>query len=83
MIIIVTKKIELQMLKYWEEKTAGIIIKNTNGLVIPPVRKNKCTRWRQNRDKIDNTEYLSASPHIIRCCFFTSHCIAFLLRYIG
>ena len=41
MIINATKKIELQMLKYWEEKTAGIIIKNINGLVIPPVRKNK------------------------------------------
>ena len=28
------------MLKCWDEKTAGIIIRNINGFVIPPVKKN-------------------------------------------
>ena len=27
--------------RYWEENTAGIIIKKINGFLIPPVRKNK------------------------------------------
>ena len=34
-----TKIIDDFMLKYWEEKTAGIIIKKINGLVMPPVKK--------------------------------------------
>ena len=33
------------MLKYWEEKTAGIIIKKIKGLVIPPVIKNNSPSW--------------------------------------
>ena len=39
--VINTKIIELLIFKYWEEKTAGIIIKNINGFVIPPVKKSK------------------------------------------
>ena len=31
----------LQTFKYCEENTPGIIIKNTKGLVIPPVKYNK------------------------------------------
>ena len=40
-----TNIIELKKCKYWEENTAGIIIKNTNGLVIPPVKKSKIPNW--------------------------------------
>ena len=36
-----TNIIELYIFKYCEEKTAGTIIKITNGLVIPPVKKSK------------------------------------------
>ena len=41
MIINATNIIELQIFRYREENTAGIIIRNINGLVIPPVKKNK------------------------------------------
>ena len=43
--MIETKIIQLCKFKYWEENTAGIIIKNINGLVIPPVKKNKAPNW--------------------------------------
>ena len=33
-----TKKIEVFILRYCDENTAGIIIKKINGLVIPPVK---------------------------------------------
>ena len=36
-----TNIIELYIFKYWDEKTAGTIIKKINGLVIPPVKKNR------------------------------------------
>ena len=39
-VIIKTRTIELKKCKYWEENTAGIIIKNINGFVIPPVKNN-------------------------------------------
>ena len=35
----------LVIFKYWEENTAGTIIKNINGLVIPPVKKNRSPNW--------------------------------------
>ena len=35
----------LVIFKYWEENTAGTIIKNINGLVIPPVKKNRNPSW--------------------------------------
>ena len=37
----ITNIAELSILKYCDENTAGIIIKNINGFVIPPVKKNK------------------------------------------
>ena len=37
--------IELKKCKYWEENTAGTNIKNTNGLVTPPVKKSKIPSW--------------------------------------
>ena len=43
--MIETNIIELYKSKYWEENTAGIIIKNINGLVIPPVKKNNIPSW--------------------------------------
>jgi hypothetical protein len=39
--VINTNKIELQISKYCDENTAGIIIKKTKGFVIPPVIKSK------------------------------------------
>ena len=38
-IINTPKNNELEILKYCEENAAGIIIKNINGFVIPPVKK--------------------------------------------
>ena len=43
--------IELKICKYCEENTAGIIIKNINGLVIPPVKKNKIPICNISNDK--------------------------------
>ena len=37
-VIIITRTIEFKKCKYWEENTAGIIIKKINGFVIPPVK---------------------------------------------
>ena len=43
----------LVIFKYWEENTAGTIIKNINGLVIPPVKKNSSPNW-----VISKTKYI-------------------------
>ena len=40
-----TNVIEVYIFKYWDEKTAGTIIKKINGLVIPPVKKNRKPSW--------------------------------------
>ena len=50
-VIIITNKAELKKCKYCDENTAGIIIKNINGLVIPPVKKNKDPICNMSKDK--------------------------------
>ena len=40
-IVKITKTTELLIERYWDENTAGIMIKKINGFFMPPVKKNK------------------------------------------
>ena len=60
--------IELKKCKYWEQNTAGTIIKNINGLVIPPVKKSKIPNWIISKLKyIVEVKLLSWFSFILNC----------------
>ena len=67
-VINTTNIIELIKCKYWEQNTAGTIIKNTNGLVIPPVKKSKIANWNISKLKyIVEVKLLSWFSFILNC----------------
>ena len=50
-VVVITRKIELNIFKYWAEKTEGTSIKIIKGFVIPPVKKSNIPNCTLSKNK--------------------------------